>query len=118
MNITNDMKNSFRFIRTFLSTKSIFVFWPIEVYKSIVQFNREFLWHCFNTNPIPYNLRKRSRLLIPPAKSVNFGANSVTFRVSLFRNNPLKLKNCQTIDDFKSELKNLGKVHCTCTVCS
>ena len=43
----------------------------VEVYKSIMQFNPEFMWHCFNTNPIPYNLRKGSRLLIPPAKSMN-----------------------------------------------
>ena len=83
-----------------------------------MQFNPEFMWHCFNTNPIPYNLRKGSRLLIPPAKSVNFGTNSVTFRGSLLWNNlPLRLKNSQTIDDFKSELNNLGKIHCTCTVC-
>ena len=32
----------------------------IEVYKSIMQFNPEFMWHCFNTYPIPYNLRKES----------------------------------------------------------
>ena len=32
----------------------------IEVYKSIMQFNPEFMWHCFNTYPIPYNLRKGS----------------------------------------------------------
>ena len=98
------MKNSFKLIRTLLSTKSILA---LEAYKSIMQFNPEFLWHCFNTNPIPYNLRKGSRLLIPSAKSVNFGANSVTFRGSLLWNNlPLRLKNSQTIDDFKSELKN------------
>ena len=66
----------------------------LEVYKSIMQFNPEFMWHCFNTNPIPYNLRKGSRLLIPPAKSVNFGTNSVTFRGSLLWNTlSLRLKN-------------------------
>ena len=90
----------------------------LEVYKSIMHFNPEFMWHCFNTNPIPYNLGKGSRLLIPPAKSVNFGTNLITFRGSLLWNNLyLRLKNCQTIDDFKFELKNLGKIHCTCTVC-
>ena len=46
--------------------------------------------------------RKGSRLLIPPAKSVNFGVNSITFRGSLLWNNlPLRLKYNQTIDDFK-----------------
>ena len=55
--------------------------------------NPEFI-HCFDTNPIPYDLRKGRRLLIPPAKSVNFGANSIKFRDSLLWNNlPLRLKN-------------------------
>ena len=58
-----------------------------EVYKSIMPFNVEFMWHWFNTNPIPYNLRKGSVLLIPPAKSLNFGTNSITFRGSLLWNN-------------------------------
>ena len=28
----------------------------LEVYKSIIQFDPELMWHCFNTNPINYNL--------------------------------------------------------------
>ena len=47
----------------------------LEVYKSIMQFNPEFMWHCFNTNPIPSNVRKGTSLLIPPFKSLNFGTN-------------------------------------------
>ena len=90
----------------------------LEIYKSIMHFNPESTWHCCNTNPIPYNLRKGRRLLIPPAKSVNFGTNSIKFRGSLlWKNLPLRLKSSKTIDDFKFELKNLGKIHCTCTVC-
>ena len=56
----------------------------LVVYKSIMQFNPAFMWHCFNTNPILYNLRKGSRLLIPPAKFLNFRTNSVTFRGRIF----------------------------------
>ena len=90
----------------------------LEVYKSIMPFNVELMWHWFNTNPIPYNLRKGSVLLIPPTKSLNFGTNSITFRGSLLWNNLLlRLKNDQTIDDFKFQLNNLGKIHRTCTVC-
>ena len=75
------------------------------------------MWHCFNTNPISYNLRKGSRLLIRPAKSVNSGTNSITFVGSLLWNNlPLRLKNSQIIDDFKFEIKEFGEnplhVHC------
>ena len=67
------------------------------------------MWHCFNTNPIPYNLRKGSSLLIPPAKSLNFGTKSATLRGILsWKNLPLRLKISETIDYFKSELKNMG----------
>ena len=58
----------------------------LEVYKSIMHFNSEFMWHCFNTNHIPHILKKGSRLLIPPGKSVNFGTISITFRGNLSRN--------------------------------
>ena len=90
----------------------------LEVSKSIMQFNPEFMRNSFNANSIPYNLIKGSRLLIPPAKSVNFGSNSTKFRGSLlWINVPLRLKNSQTTDDFKFELNNLGKIHCNCTLC-
>ena len=55
----------------------------LEIYKSIMHFNQQFMWSCFNTNPILYNLRKGNRLLIPPAKSVSFGINSLTLRGSI-----------------------------------
>ena len=76
-----------------------------------MHFNPEFMRNYFNENPILCNLRKGSRLLIPPAKSVNFGINSLTFRGSLLWNNlPLRLKNSQTIDELELELNNLEKI--------
>ena len=72
-----------------------------------MHFHPEFMRNCFNENPNLCNLRKGSRLLIRPAKSVNFGINSLTFRGSLLWNNlPLRLKNSQTIDELELELNN------------
>ena len=89
----------------------------LEVFTSIRHVNPEFTWNYFNENTIPYNLRNGNRLLLPPAKSVKFGINSSIFRGSLFWNNfPLDLKSCQTTDEFKLELKGLGRIHCKCTV--
>ena len=63
-----------------------------------MDFNPEIMWHCFDTNPIPYNLRKGNRLLTPPVKYVNLGTNSITFRGSLSSNNhSLRLKNNQQL---------------------
>ena len=90
----------------------------LEVFKSIAHINLEFMSY-FIENTITYNLRNGNRLLLlPPAKSVKFGINSLIFRGSLLWNNlPLNLKSCQTIDESKLELKRLGRIHCTCTMC-
>ena len=90
----------------------------LEVFKSITHVNPEFMWSYFNEDTIPYNLRDGNRLLLPPAKSVKFEINSLIFRGSLLWNYlPLNLKSCQTNDEFKLELKRLGRIHCTCTAC-
>ena len=87
----------------------------LEVFKSI---KPEFMWSYFNENTMPYNLRNGNRLLLPPAKFVKFGINSLIFRGRLLWNNlPLILKSCQTIFEFKFELKRLGRIHCTCILC-
>ena len=84
----------------------------LEVFKNTPHVDPEFMWSYFNENTIPYNLRNGNRLLLPPAKSVKFGINSLIFRGSLLWNNfPLSLKSCQTIDEFKLELKSLGGIH-------
>ena len=67
---------------------------------------------------MPYNLRDGSKLVLPETKSSRFGINSLQFRRSFLWNNlPVFCKNCQSLNAFKRELKNLGNIHCTCLVC-
>ena len=76
------------------------------------------MWLYFEEKTMPYNLRHGSKLILPKTKSSRFGINSLRFRGSLLRNNlPVSLKNCQGLNEFKQELKNLGNIHCTCLVC-
>ena len=90
----------------------------IEVFKSIMHLNPQFMWSYFEEKPMPYNLRDGSKLVLPKTKSSRFGINSLQFRGSVLWNNlPVSLKNCQILNEFKRELKNLGKIHCTCLVC-
>ena len=37
----------------------------IEVFKSIMDLNPQFMWSYFEEKPMPYNLRDRSKLVLP-----------------------------------------------------
>ena len=86
-----------------------------QVFKSIMHLNPQFMWSYFEEKP--YNLSDRSKLVLPKTKSSQFGINSLQFRGSFLWNNlPVSLKNCQSLNEFKQELKILGNIHCTCLV--
>ena len=90
----------------------------IEVYKSLTKLNPGFMWNFFERNHTPYNLRRGDLLLLPPAKSIRYGVNSLAFRGSLLWNNlPPQVKESQTLEEFKNRIKNLRSIRCTCTVC-
>ena len=87
------------------------------VFKSFMRLNVEFKWSYFNEKPIPHDLRKRTKVFLPPVKSFHLGLNYLQFRGRILWNNPLSsIKNSQTINKLKTKLKNLGNIHCTCGV--
>ena len=90
----------------------------LEVFKSLMHLNPEFMWSYFNEKSILYDLRNGTKVLLPPIKSFRLGLNSVHFRGSILWNNlPSSIKNSLTINKFKAKLKNLRNIHCTCGVC-
>ena len=90
----------------------------IEVCKSLAKLNPGFMWNFFERNHTPYNLRRGDLLLLPPAKSIRYGVNSLAFRGSLLWNNlPPQVKESQSLEEFKNRIKNLRFIRCTCTVC-
>ena len=71
--------------------------------------NPQFMWSYFAEKPMPYNLRDCSKLVLPKTKSSRFGINSLRFRGSLLWDNLLvPVKNCQSLNIFILELKNLA----------
>ena len=80
--------------------------------------NPQFMWSYFEEKPMHYNLRDGSKLFLPKTKSSRFGINSLRFRGSLLWNNlRVSIKNCQSLNVFKLEFKNLGNIHCTYLLC-
>ena len=55
----------------------------LEVFKSLMHLNPEFTWSYFNDNPIPYDLRKGTKVFLPPVKSFRLILNSVHLRGSI-----------------------------------
>ena len=75
----------------------------LKVFKSLMHLNPEFMWSCFNENPIPYNFRKESKVFLPPVKSFRLGLKSVHFRrIILWNNLPSSIKNSQTVNELKN----------------
>ena len=72
------------------------------------------MWSYFNGNPIPYDLKKGTKVFLRKDTPFRFGL--VHFRGSiLWYKLTSSIKNSQTINEFKTKLKNLG--NCTCGVC-
>ena len=93
-------------------------FLAIEVYKSLIHLNPEFMWSYFSEKPLPYCLRNGNSLHSRHVESYRFGINSLRFRGSrLWNNLPFSVKNSETLTEFKNKLKTLGNSHCTCIVC-
>ena len=108
LELNNDLSIHQRYLR----------YLTIEVFKSIMHLNPEFMWSYFEEKPMPYNLRDGCKLALPKTKSSSFGINSLRFRESLLWNNlSASVKNCQSLNKFKLELENQGNTHCTCLVC-
>ena len=59
----------------------------LEVLKSLMRLNPEFMWSYFNENPSPYHLRKGTKAFLTPVKSFRLGLSSVHFRESVPWNN-------------------------------
>ena len=55
----------------------------MEVYKTVVEINPEFMWTYFLKNRISYDLRKDDKVFLPTAKFARYGINSLLFRGSL-----------------------------------
>ena len=108
LNFSNDVSTHQKHLR----------FLAIEVYKSLMNINPEFMWEFFNKKPVQYNFQKGDIVHLQPPRSSCYGINSLAFRVCLLWNSvPSNVKQSHNLDEFKLKLKNLGNIHCTCAVC-
>ena len=85
--VYNSYDKSYQDLLNFSNDVSIhqkhLLFLAIEVYKSLMNINPDFMWEFFNKDPLKYNLRKGYIVYLPPARSSCYGINSLAFYGSL-----------------------------------
>ena len=88
-----------------------------EIYKSLADINPDFMKPYFKIKEMPYNLRNGYALKLPSTNSTYYGIHSVLFRACLLWNRlPLSIKQSQSLLEFKSKMKTLRNIVCTCTI--
>ena len=93
-------------------------FLAIEMYKSKNKLNASFMWKTCKEKNITYSLRRGITFFISKSNLQKYGINSLNFRRSvLWKNLPLKLKECKYLQEFKLLLKQSGNLLCTCSAC-
>ena len=86
-----------------------------EVSRSKSKFYEIIFYNKINT----LLLTKWKFLKIPSARSTRYGTNSILFRACLVWNKlPLSVKQSQSLIEFKSKIKSLKKINCSCKICS
>ena len=89
-----------------------------EIYKYLADINPDFMKPYFKIKEMPYDLQNGNALKLLSANSTFYGINSVLFRTCLLWNRlPLFVKQSQSLLEFKSKIKTLRNIFCTCTIC-
>ena len=90
----------------------------MEIYKSNVTFNPQFMWSYAKYKEVPYNLRRGPVLFIPPAKSTTYGTDSVHFLGCLIWNKlPNLVKSSRSMSEFKNVIRKIGNIDCEFMIC-
>ena len=89
-----------------------------EIYKTLKKQNPSFLAKLFTIKTSGFNLRRGEQLMLPPANTVKFGLQSLSFVGSLIWDRlPKDVKSSATFNIFRGKLKMLPRNFCTCPLC-
>ena len=76
------------------------------------------MWSYFVFKNVSYSIRKGPLLMLPAAKLISYGINSVLFRACLLWDSFLQyVKYSESILELKMKMKDLGNLDCSCILC-
>ena len=90
----------------------------IEMFKTKENINPPFMKELFRERKNTYNLRNNNEFMLPRAKTVAYGTETISFRGQrLWQSLPQHIKNAHSIINFKSKIKSWNGAECTCKLC-
>ena len=89
-----------------------------KIDKSINHLNAQLIWEIFSIKTVEYNLGSTNPIIMPRAKTAQYGTNSIVFKGSLLWNLlPNFYKGSQNVEEFKRKIKGWGVSTCTYKIC-
>ena len=89
-----------------------------EMFKTKENLGPPFMKEIFRERNITYNLRHNNEFMLPRAKIVTYGTETIKYRGQrLWLSLSQHIKNVQSVIEFKSKIKSLNAVECTCRLC-
>ena len=72
----------------------------------------------FAIKDVPYNLRSSNNFALPKARTNSYGNNNIKFVCQkLWQTLPREIKECQSLETFKRNIKTIKTIDCSCKLC-
>ena len=90
----------------------------IEMFKAKENINPPFMKENFCERTVTYNLRNNNEFLLPMVRTTSYGSETIKCRGQrLWLSLPQHIRNAQSINEFKKEIKSWNGTDCTCRLC-
>ena len=90
----------------------------IEMFKTKENINPPFMREIFCERTVTYNLRNNNEFLLPMVRTTSYGSETIKYRGQrLWLSLPQHIRNAQSINEFKNEIKSWNGTDCTCKLC-
>ena len=90
----------------------------VEIYKALNNLSSSLMMDIFQTKKTNYNLRNGNRLISRNVKTVYYGTESISYLApKIWELIPNYIKNCGTLNSFKSKIKSWIPHECPCRIC-
>ena len=118
----NDFNSSFSELLEMANESTIHIrnlkFLLTEVYKFLNGLSPPIMNEVFQTNDCPYDLRNPRILASKHKSTIKYGINTIAFRGSqIWQNIPLEIRNSESLSLFKSNIKQIQSITCSCKIC-